>query len=326
MDSPMRQHYVPRFYLELFVDPDVPLIESDYLWECHLPTAAIKRRAPKNVAVRTDYYKIPGVAADVAQMAEETLSQIESVAAPILRRLASGDLELVDQDRADFLFFLAFMSVRVPVFRDRLESFFEEAGRKMLMVSASHPGHFKQTMTKAMKAAGEPMLSEDEIEKQRLWTLNPDNYKVDANPGLSLMHGFKLANDTICPMFMEMRWVFFRAPKGVEFITSDCPLSWYDPTPRPPFYGGHGLGMRGVEVTFPITPTTVLLGTHEGPEGVHDADLAQVLLFNLRKLYWAAEHAYAASKTSARQALALAMFAASQINASREPQRSRSGA
>jgi hypothetical protein len=42
----MRQHYVPRFYLQLFVDPAVPIIETDYLWEVHLPSATIKRRAP----------------------------------------------------------------------------------------------------------------------------------------------------------------------------------------------------------------------------------------------------------------------------------------
>jgi hypothetical protein len=70
--------------------------------------------------------------------------------------------------------------------------------------------------------------------------------------------------------------------------------------------------MRGVEVTFPVTPTTVLLGTHEGPEGVHDAVLGQVLLFNLRKLYWATEHAYAACEDSAQQARALAIYAANQ--------------
>src|SRR5215469_15749337 len=66
----MRHHYVPRFYLRLFVDPNVPFIETDYLWECHLPTGTIKRGAPKNVAARTDYYKVPGVPDEIAQTVE----------------------------------------------------------------------------------------------------------------------------------------------------------------------------------------------------------------------------------------------------------------
>ena len=156
------------------------------------------------------------------------------------------------------------------------------------------------------------MLSDEEVEKHRKWAVNPDNYTVTTNPGVSIMHGFQLAIETIFPIFSKMRWAFFRAPEGVEFITSDCPVSWYDPTPGPPAYAGHGLGMRNVEVTFPITPKVTLLGTHEGPDGVHDASLGQVLLFNLRKLYWAGEHAYTASNDSAHQAVALAAFGASQ--------------
>jgi hypothetical protein len=132
-------------------------------------------------------------------------SQVESVSAPILRRLASGDLELVDQDRADLLFFLAVMSVRVPHFRDRIDSFYKEIGRKMLMVSASNRGHFKRKLMKVMKDAGEPMPSDDEAEEHRLWALDPDNYTVDVNPGVSLADGFRLAIETIYPTFTKVK-------------------------------------------------------------------------------------------------------------------------
>jgi len=304
----MRHHYVPRFYLHLFVDPNVPLIETDYVWECHLPSGDIKRRAPKNVAARTDYYKVPGVPDEVAQTVEASFSQMESATAPILRRFGAGNLSLVGQERADFLFFLAFLAVRVPAFRNRIEGMYEEMGRQMALVSASHREYFAETMKKAMAHAREPIPSDDEIEKQRQWMLNPDNYAIDANPVVSLMHGHRLALELIYPVFDDMRWSFYKAPDGVEFITTDCPVSWYDSTPRPAFYSGHGLGMRDVEVTFPINPRTTLLGTHEGPDGVHDASVDQVLLFNLRKLYWAEEHAYAASERAARQARALVVF------------------
>jgi len=304
----MRHHYVPRFYLQLFVDPNVPLIETDYVWECHLRTGGIKRRAPTNVATKTDYYKIPGVPDELAQTVEASFSQMESVTAPILRRFEKGDLTLEGQQRADFLFFLAFLAVRVPGFRNRIEGMYEEMAKEMATMSASHREHFVETMKRALAHAGKPIPSDDEIEKQRQWTLNPDNYTIEANPVLSIMHGHQLALELIYPIFDGMRWSFYKAPDGVEFITTDCPVSWYDPTPRPAFYSGHGLGMRGVEVTFPINPRTTLLGTHEGPGGVHDASVDQVLLFNLRKLYWTEEHAYAASESAARQARALVMF------------------
>jgi hypothetical protein len=46
-----------------------------------------------------------------------------------LRRLASGDLTFVAQDRAELLFFMAFLAIRVPTFRDRIEDFNEETER-----------------------------------------------------------------------------------------------------------------------------------------------------------------------------------------------------
>jgi hypothetical protein len=68
------------------------------------------------------------------------------------------------------------------------------------------------------------MLSDEEVEKHRKWALNPDNYTVTTDAGVSIVHGFQLAIETIYPIFSEMRWAFFRAPKGIEFITSDCPV------------------------------------------------------------------------------------------------------
>ena len=77
--SRMRQHYVPRFYLQLFIDLDGQPIETDFLWEVHLPTGQIRRKAPKNAAWRTDYYTLPDVEPAIAQPVEAGLSQVEGV-------------------------------------------------------------------------------------------------------------------------------------------------------------------------------------------------------------------------------------------------------
>ena len=69
---------------------------------------------------------------------------------PILRHVGAGDLTLVGQERADFLYFLVFLAVRVPTFRNQIERAYEEVGRKVALVSASHREHFADIMKKAL--------------------------------------------------------------------------------------------------------------------------------------------------------------------------------
>ncbi len=82
---------------------------------------------------------------------------------------------------------------------------------------------------------------------------------------MSLVAAVEAANDTIYPVLADMRWAFLSAGGSEEFLTCDNPVSWVDPTLPPGFFGS-GLGMKQVELTFPVGPNraTPRIG-HESP-------------------------------------------------------------
>ena len=81
-----------------------------------------------------------------------------------------------------------------------------------------------------------------------------------AEPQRKLME--HVAAETV--LMSAMNLGFFGAPAGHEFITSDVPVTWFDPDlyKRAPFYQVLGLGYRNVEVTLPVSPKLILHISH----------------------------------------------------------------
>jgi hypothetical protein len=227
-----------------------------------LKERVVERRAPKTVGKVANYYTVLEVEQTADETVEQILSKIESVAAPAVRKLLRAEFDLSGQEREDLLFFMAFFATRVPFFRNTIEQFFGEVGKMVLVMSTAHPEYFERTMREAHK--GKTEFSSEEIEELRQWTMDDRNYTIRAAPSLSLAAMLESALDTVYPVFGQMRWLILRATGSERFVTCDSPVSWVDPTPRPPFYSGHGLAMRKVEVTFPAGPEVALLGTWEG--------------------------------------------------------------
>lgn len=297
----MEHHFVPRFYLRGFRDPSIPEGQEPWLWVADLKERVVGRRAPKNIGKAANYYASPEFDQTAEETVEQGLSKIESTVAPVVKKLLRGELDLTGQERVDLLFFMAFFVARVPFFRNTIEQFAADVAKMILQVSASHPEHFEQTFREALK--GQDELTPEEIEEKRKWVLDDTKYTVKASPKLSLAIGFQAALNTIFPIFDQMRWLILQAGESERFITCDSPVSWFDPTPRPAFYSGHGLGMRNVEVTFPIGPEVALLGTWEGGTGYKKVPDRVVTEFNRRRVAFADRHVFADSSDRAQWAL-----------------------
>jgi hypothetical protein len=63
---------------------------------------------------------------------------------------------------------------------------------------------------------------------------------------------------------LRMDLALFEAPAGHEFITSDVPVTWFDPDfyKRPPAYQSLGLAYPNVEVRMPVSPRLILNISH----------------------------------------------------------------
>lgn len=298
----MEHHFVPQFYLKAFRDPSVPEGQEPWLWVADLHEQVVERRAPKNVGRAANYYAFPEWEATGEEPPEQLLAKVESAAAPVVRKLLSGEFELTGQERADLLFFTAVFVTRVPFFRKLIEEFAANLVTVDAQESAEHPEHFARTLREALQGRE---LTLEEIEATRKIILKGKKYKIRAKPSLSLVLGFEEALDTIYPVLDRMRWAIVRSTGGEHFITSDCPVSWTHPTPRSRFYAGHGLAMKKVEVTFPVGPQLCLLGTWEGPTGVVDATKKMAGEYNSRRVASAERYVFADSEEKARLALAI---------------------
>jgi hypothetical protein len=250
-------HFVPQFYLRQFLDPASVGTPDPWVWVADLEPGEVSRRAPRNLANRAGYYSSPGgTTVAETEAVERLFSHMETAAAPIVRNLNRGDDTLTPQEWSDLLYFAAFLAVRTPSVRDNFEQFFSDVAEMMLRVSASHPAHFAETW---QKANPDRTLTPEEIEQARQQLLKKNGFKIRAQPILSLQAAFDGAKDTIYPVFMQMPWVILRPSTADSFfLTSDTPVGWVDPTPRPAFYSGHGLAMTNVEVSFPVGPRVCL--------------------------------------------------------------------
>src|ERR1051325_2203018 len=81
-----KQHYVSKFHLREFTDPDSLSLPDPWLWIAHLPDGPVKRRAPHNIGTVPGLFDGPGGLADKATSLEAYLAQsVESTAAQALR-------------------------------------------------------------------------------------------------------------------------------------------------------------------------------------------------------------------------------------------------
>jgi len=82
-----KHHYIPRFYLDRFTDPDTPSNQQPYLW-IHEPGVGWKKKSPENTAAQSGYYALPEESGADTEGVERMLAQAESIAASVLRKLS----------------------------------------------------------------------------------------------------------------------------------------------------------------------------------------------------------------------------------------------
>ncbi len=180
---------------------------------------------------------------------------------------------------------ITFLHNRVPYVRDTIAGFASEAWLRMLQMLASDREAFGRAFREAHKGTSEPEPPEEEMEMARQWMLS-GGARVSLSQTGALQSMFSTV-DVIRDGLLQMNWSYLVVPKGRTFITSDVPMSWIDPTPRPAFFSGSGLCMKNVEVSFPICPNVCFLAMWSDSVKTGPAASETVDQMNLRRGMWA---------------------------------------
>ena len=80
-----QHHYVSKFHLRQFLDPELLSQKDPWLWQGFVPDGPVKRRAPQNVGTRPLMFDGPGGLADRKNPVWRASSQMKSKAPPLRR-------------------------------------------------------------------------------------------------------------------------------------------------------------------------------------------------------------------------------------------------
>lgn len=243
MDTPKRQHWVPRFYLKQFAVPSGK--NPDQVWifgRKHGSEPALTNIA--NIATSKHLYSPRLQDGSRDPRFEQRLSKVESLLATIWSELANGFLDLADQDiRRSLALYLAFQFLRHPdrrALHDSIHSQFAELIRNNQQgpqetwrpVTVQRSG--RSTTYSAAEVAS--YVNADCNDFQAAWI---SNICLDVRD---------------CAIrLMEKRWsvVFIDSPL---FITSDHPFYVLNPE-----MSRHQLLGKDAMLHFPISPTRILV-------------------------------------------------------------------
>ena len=252
MAKKKRHHYLPKFYLNGFVDPD----NKPYIWVYEKGNPTIKKATPRDIAVEKHYYSFTTLEGNKdSETFENILSIIEGHAAPIFEKVKNHQ-SLDEEERVWFAAFLALTMTRVPNFRKNIEEATVQIVKKQNMIVASDRAWLKSKIEDLERETGKKI--EVSVEDLQRFILS-GQYDIKLDPQFSL-RAISIAVDII-PLFYKMSWSFLEATKDYKFVTSDNPIFYIDPTHNPKSFYGIGLANRNIELTFPVSKDLMFLGT-----------------------------------------------------------------
>jgi hypothetical protein len=257
-------------------------------------------RSPKTLAKLTDYYAIERASGSSHVVETDVLTKVEDAAAKVISRLRDGGPRPIDSQRLDLAVFIALLSTRTPGWRSPMEQLAAKTAKAVMQESARHPAHFAELVR---RTNSDRTFSDEEIERMRVETLDPGNFKYSADPSISLDLMIKTTR-ALAALIFNMNWSYVIAPVGKRFITNDYPVFWYDPTRRPP--AANGLASPGCILTFPLCPEMAMAAIWgRGSDALKHVDAAMVDFVNQRIARTADRSIFAARKDDADAALAL---------------------
>lgn len=237
MPDSKKQHYVPQFYLRGFVDPDTPSEQEPYVWVFSKDGKTKQRRAPKNVLWETDLYTFDVEGTKHYEL-EKTLSRIESDFAEVVRKKIKRHLPLTFQEHYALCCFVATMLQRTVRQKDNQESFYDALVAQVERLEV-HSGSDKSTSAKLREG------------KKYVHKLGIVGMLSDIPELLSRMSLAFLCTDGT----------------RSRFITSDDPVTLFNPDLQWQRFYGPGLAQSGVELTMPVSPEVAICMTWSNLRG-----------------------------------------------------------
>lgn len=244
------QHYIPSSYLAAWCDPDTPVRMQPYVWTFN-PTGGLgRKRAPGNLFTETDIYTIwkPDGSRDLRL--EYGLSKVEKGLKRLVIDYVAKRRQLPQAQQQNLVAFVAAMHGRTPQAREIQRALW----KKELDLGERQAQEQSGAVSDGKRAEHASSLPPDSLVELGLLR------KAFDSPMQFLLPG---AIGDGLPMLSQMSMTMMCTDEPA-FITSDSPVTWFDPTvPRDKFLTHKSsLSDEGIEVAMPLSPQHLILMHH----------------------------------------------------------------
>lgn len=224
LNAAKSHHYVPESYLKRFTDA------KGYLHIRDTARNQTRYQIPKKIMKVDAYYRQAWAPSGIdPNVLEDGLaSGIEDQIKEVIDCLIETPENLTDEYATTLLVYLEIQRIRVPR---------QAAWAKELM---------RETILR---------LAPADITAQ----INSGAFQLTMKDSARFDY-MRMAIGSIHPWLARMEWEIFEAEAGSSFITTDSPVSFYNPACPPPAEAG--LGLAGTKVFFPLSSRKLLLMRH----------------------------------------------------------------
>jgi hypothetical protein len=267
------QHFVPDCYLQAWCDPNCPAEYIPYVWLFDRDGSNGRKKAPANIFKETDFYTIKKADGTRDLTLEHGLAGLETKFSSIRKNKLDVQKPLTAEEHVYLAVFVAAGQFRTRSSRDHHAGQWQGLVDKMDELEGSMR---KATPERRRAAAKVGSISSSDR------SLDPDHIRLLAARPLQMMMPIILA--TVTPVLVSMNMLILTTDDQVGFITSDTPVTWFDPEAYklPPFYRAPALGSPTIEVTMPLSPRQCLVFSKSGPAGYAEATVLALNELNRR--------------------------------------------
>jgi len=173
---------------------------------------------------------------------------MESLVAPVIRKLANPQFKMNEHQVGELYAFVAITYVRVPAWREYADTLFGLLLKDRCRKSARNREEFFEDLKEFEDLTGD---SVGDYEKAREFLLS-GKFTITQNStafnlGMTLESGLKIAE----VFLKEYKRDIYYAPADMFFMTCDNPTVTMEPDFRGGAFGGVGVGRPRTEVVFP---------------------------------------------------------------------------
>jgi len=227
MNTPKKHHYVPVCYLSKFLNPKTGMLSVYDIkkkeWREHKPSKIMFLKHHNRQEWAPEGSDL--------NTYEKLLSDLESQGKIAIEKLIYNPKTLSGDEMAMILTYLDMQRIRVPR---------QAKMAKEMITNFIHSIAYKHSgIANALKSKSIKIVIDDK--KARFKYLR-------ATQGVHV------------PYFSRMKWSMFNAPDSFSFVTTDSPVSFFNPKFPPP--SEPGISLVGTIVLFPLSSKHLLLLQH----------------------------------------------------------------